>query len=169
MAAICHRHIAVWSFESLPLCINKRRSGLYHPLRFLLVRRKGLEPPTYWFVVAENTFYSFLWKPAIPCISRLCGFLRFVTSCNLWRFGARLCAKCAPKNRRIQQAKRTALILFYVQNDRGFCASGMHIYYSLSRSLCIVSQLATSLQSNCLTHIAVNRVYCKCITQVNAD
>ena len=34
-------------FESLPLCINKRRSGLYHPLRLLLVRRKGLEPPTY--------------------------------------------------------------------------------------------------------------------------
>ena len=30
----------------LPLCINKRRSGLYHPLRLLLVHRKGLEPPT---------------------------------------------------------------------------------------------------------------------------
>ena len=64
---------------------------------FLLVRLKGFEPPTFWFVVAAFAFYivwNLLENADISTVSRNWYIVVFYNFLYLFVL---LCAKCAPK------------------------------------------------------------------------
>ncbi len=66
---------------------------------FLLARRKGFEPLTFWSVAMVFPSHRFSSLSKNADISRVFGIALFIASDNFRQFSARLCAKCAPKNR----------------------------------------------------------------------
>ena len=85
--------------DSNPLRLLYQKTGTTAGGTGFLARRKGFEPLTFWSVAMVFPSHRFSSLSKNADISRVFGIALFIASDNFRQFSARLCAKCAPKNR----------------------------------------------------------------------
>ena len=56
----------------------------------MMVRLKGFEPPTFWFVDTHGLYWNILYLAAKPCVATLCAALRVISFWNAFHFFAGL-------------------------------------------------------------------------------